>query len=265
MSTAAAPLPSPLTPRAADRSRDARPTLARLTKVELRKMTDTRAGFWLLLSLFGVTALVVVITALEGPGADHRLQPMLYNALQPGTVLLSIIGILLVTSEWSQRTAMVTFALVPQRGRVLLAKALASLVLSAVAFALTAAMAAVATAIAASGVDGQWSLGVGLLGQMAFSTGVSMLMGVAFGAALLLSAPAIVASFAAPIAVSAATHIVHPLRGVGQWIDQARTLPDLLDHVYSADEWAKTAVTLALWLALPLAVGAYRFTRGEIR
>ena len=37
--------------------RDARPGLARLTKVELRKMVDTRSGFWLLLAVLALTVL----------------------------------------------------------------------------------------------------------------------------------------------------------------------------------------------------------------
>ena len=41
---------------------DARPGLTRLTAVELRKMTDTRAGFWLLLAVAVLTVVVVAIT-----------------------------------------------------------------------------------------------------------------------------------------------------------------------------------------------------------
>ena len=37
-------------------------------------------------------------------------------------ILLPVLGILLVTSEWSQRTAMVTFTLEPSRSRVIAAK-----------------------------------------------------------------------------------------------------------------------------------------------
>ena len=37
-------------------------------------------------------------------------------------ILLPIIGILLVSSEWSQRTALITFTLVPKRMRVMSAK-----------------------------------------------------------------------------------------------------------------------------------------------
>jgi ABC-2 type transport system permease protein len=48
----------------------------------------------------------------------------------PVGVLLPVLGVLLVTSEWSQRTAMTTFALVPRRFRVLTAKPLAAAVLA---------------------------------------------------------------------------------------------------------------------------------------
>ena len=37
-----------------------------------------------------------------------------------------MLGILLVTSEWTQRTALVSFTLTPVRGRVLVAKVLAA-------------------------------------------------------------------------------------------------------------------------------------------
>src|SRR5207344_2799662 len=47
------------------------------------------------------------------------------------SVLLPVLGIMLVTSEWSQRTAMTTFALEPRRMRIVLAKMLAGVALTA--------------------------------------------------------------------------------------------------------------------------------------
>ena len=44
-------------------------------------------------------------------------------------MLLPILGIMAATAEWTQRTGLVTFTLEPRRGRVVLAKALAALVL----------------------------------------------------------------------------------------------------------------------------------------
>lgn len=60
-------------------------------------------------------------------------------------LFLPLIGLMLVTQEWTQRTAYLTFAAVPQRRRVLLAKAVAALAL-VVAIILLAVLVAVALA-----------------------------------------------------------------------------------------------------------------------
>jgi hypothetical protein len=91
-----------------------------------------------------------------------------------------------------------------------------------------------------------------------------MLAGVALGALLQQSAPAIVASFAAPLAISALASIPQ-LKSSLIWIDQARTLGPLTDDTLSATEWAHAGTTLIAWLAIPLAIGAWRLVRGEIR
>jgi ABC-2 type transport system permease protein len=261
MSTAAAPLPAPLAP---GRSRDHRPSLSRLTHIELRKMVDTRAGFWLLVAVVAITLLTVVLTVVQGDAENHVFSNVLNNSMQPLAVLLPIVGILLVTSEWSQRTALITFVLVPQRGRVLVAKLSASLALTAIAIVAAVVLSALGTALSAPGVDGTWSLDAGLFGQMVVYVATSMLMGVGYGVVLLASAPAIVLSFVVPLAVAAVTQI-HALHGVGRWIDQSRTLSDLVSHTYSGDEWARAGVTLVVWMVVPLLIGAYRFMRGEIR
>ena len=51
-------------------ARDARPGLGRLTLVELRKMTDTRSGFWLLFATAALTIAVVVISCLVFPDSS---------------------------------------------------------------------------------------------------------------------------------------------------------------------------------------------------
>jgi ABC-2 type transport system permease protein len=264
MSTAAAHLDAPLSPRAGGH-RDRRPSLVRLTRVELRKMHDTRAGFWLLLSGLLLTLATVVISVLTGSSSDHTLSNVLNNSTQALNVLLPIVGILLVTSEWSQRTALLTFTLVPQRGRVLAAKISASIVLALVAFVAALALSSAGTALNPSGLDGTWSVSAGVLAQTAVFTVISMLIGVALGSAILVSAPAIVASFVLPLAFSAVTHLIGGLDGVARWLDQGETLTALTDHALSANEWARICTTVLLWLVLPLAVGMWRILRGEIR
>ena len=50
----------------------------------------------------------------------------------PMTLLLPVMAILSVTSEWSQRSGLTTFTLVPHRGRVIWAKMVVSMALGAV-------------------------------------------------------------------------------------------------------------------------------------
>ncbi|HWH94443.1 MAG TPA: hypothetical protein VNT03_11335 [Baekduia sp.] len=263
MSTAAT-YDAPLSPRSADHGRDHRPGLLQLTRVELRKTYDTRAGFWLLLSAVLLALATALITVLTGEDASHTFSNVFDNTTQAMNVLVPIVGILLVTSEWSQRTSLLTFTLVPQRGRVLVAKIAASVVLALLAFATALVVSALATALNPA-ADQSWSLGIGLLGQVALFTVISMLVGVALGAAILVSAPAIVASFVLPLAYTAITHLIDGLEGLAKWTDQGETFSKLTDHTLSGREWEQVATTSLLWLALPLAIGAYRFLRGEIR
>jgi ABC-2 type transport system permease protein len=143
-------------PLARDRSR--RPGLARLTGVELRKMVDTRAGFWVQLGVLALTVTFAILSAVIGHTADHTLHGIVTAAVWPAYALLPVVGILLVTSEWSQRTTLITFSLVPQRSRVLAAKLGAGVLLASAAVVVALGIAALVTAVAAPGIAGTWSL-----------------------------------------------------------------------------------------------------------
>jgi ABC-2 type transport system permease protein len=243
--------------------RDQRPGLGRLTLVELRKMTDTRAGFWLQLAVVGLTLAIAGIIIGFGEAQDQTFENMLQATMQPSANLLPIIGILLVSSEWSQRTAQQTFTLVPRRTRVIGTKLLASLVVAVGAFAVSVVVALLATAIAGSDAPGTWSLRAGELAQMGLLLGIAMVGGVAFGALFLASAPAIVAYILAPIAWAALLSIP-AFDGLAPWLDGSRSYAPMTDGVMSATEWAHVGTTSALWVALPLLLGIWRISRSEV-
>jgi ABC-2 type transport system permease protein len=232
----------------------------RLTWVELRKMVDTRAGFWLQLMTAVVTLAVVVLFCIFAETQDLILRDAFALAITPASILLPIIGILLVSSEWSQRTALITFTLVPKRMRVMNAKIVASLVLGAIAMVI----AFVVAVVAILAVGGSWEMGVGAFGQIALLCVISILTGVAFGAAFLSSAPAIVLYFALPIAWAALGSIPF-LDDAARWLDTSRTTTPMTEHLLDATEWAQFATSELLWLAVPLAIGLWRVARGEIR
>jgi ABC-type transport system involved in multi-copper enzyme maturation permease subunit len=243
--------------------RDRRPGLARLTKVELRKMVDTRSGFWLQLAVLGLSVLAVLITVLWGHEDDKTFIQILSNALQPAGILLPVVGILLVSSEWSQRTALVSFALVPARPRLLAAKLLAGIALALAATVVGLAFAAIGTALASTDVHHVWSMPLGLFLQDFVYVVSAMIVGVAFGAALQSSAPAIVLYFALPVAF-AALGSIHALSGVVDWINTAEALEPLTTEVMSGHQWAQGLVALALWIGVPLTVGLWRLTRRDV-
>ena len=255
MSANAATLDIPIAGRDADR----RPGMGRLTAVELRKMVDTRAGFWLQLAVVGLTLAIAGIIVGFGADADQSLEQMLKATIQPSANLLPVIGILLVSSEWSQRTAQVTFTLVPKRMRVMASKVLASLSVAVVAYAVSIVVALVAAAAA----GGDMSLSAALVGQIAVLFAIAMVGGVAFGALFLASAPAIVAYLLAPIAWAAFLSIP-AFDAIAPWLDGSRSYAPITDGTMSATAWAHVGTTTLMWVALPLAIGLWRISRNEV-
>ena len=184
----------------------------------------------------------------------------------PVGMLLPVVGILTMTAEWSQRTALVTFSLEPRRLRVLVAKSLAALLVTAAVLVVVAAATAVGLVIAGAVHGGPvtWSVSgrefAGLLGTFVVFT----LMGLAFGLVLGNSAVAIVLYYLIPM-------IVAPLsawdkaRPVLQWVDpsaisQALTVPDA-----GAEVWQHGSAAFAFWVILPLVAGTVLTLRREVK
>ncbi|MEU2350674.1 hypothetical protein [Modestobacter sp. NPDC049651] len=244
----------------------AAPSLARLTRVELRKSWDTRAGRWLLV-VIGVAALAVVALQLFFDDAENRTFAMYLAGTQlPVGVLLPVLGILLVTSEWSQRTALQTFALVPQRSRVLGAKVLAAVVLALLGAVATGVVAALGTALtpALGDTAADWSTSAAQLGQIALVDVLFVLGGVAFGLLLLSSPLAIVTYFALPIAFTILVNAVSALDWVRDWLDLSTTTTPMYDGELDGQGWLQVATSAALWVLLPMAAGWLRVERSSI-
>jgi ABC-2 type transport system permease protein len=259
MSTTALAAPMRLDTAGADTA----PRFGRLVAVELRKMVNTRAGFWLQLATVAMTALVVIVRLVVGDAADHTFAAVLDVGVKPAAVLLPIAGILLVTSEWSQRTGIITFALVPVRSRIVGAKLIASVVLAVGMLVLAVVIVTAGVLVASPGGGGTWSDVAPLIGQSAVYLTGGMLTGVAFGAILLASAPAIVALFALPITWTAVASLSF-LTDAAPWLDTRLALGPMPREVMSTTQWAHAGTALALWMLLALLIGIWRITRREV-
>lgn len=247
---------------------------ARLIRLELRKMVDTRAGLWLLVATGLVTALVLVIQLWVGVAQDLPLsmRSFMIGMNTPMGVFLPVLGIMAVTSEWGQRTALTTFALVPSRGQVMGSKFAAMMVVAVGALVIGLGLAALANLIfsALYGADPVWNVGVAATAKYFLLHVIGMSTGFAFGALLLNTPAAIVAyfvySFVLPTIFGIGAALVGWIADIQPWVDFSFAQTPLFDgSSMDGENWAQLGVSGLIWLVLPLAIGLWRVFRAEVK
>jgi len=233
----------------------------RLVRVEWEKATDTRAARWLLAAVAASTIGLVLVPLLAPSSVDQTTSSYLGFAALALSILLPVVAILLLTSEWSQRTALTTFTQEPDRLRVVEAKVAVSLLLGlgAAAFGGLATGASLVAA-AASGRAVEADLGAAVVVGFVLFVLVNVLSGVALGALLHSSAAAIAASFALPTAFASLGYAWKP---AAQWLDSSTAFNRLLEHDWSA-HLPQVLAAVALWVALPLVAGVVRTVRRDV-
>ena len=246
---------------------------SRLLRVELRKTWDTRAGLWLLVCTALLTAAVMVIQLVVVIVQDLVVS---YNDFLTSTnfsiaLLLPVIGILLLTSEWSQRTAMVTFSLEPRRPHVIAAKFVVGIILAVVAVVIALVLAMICNAVYGMFSDYEvvWDLSVLQTLSFVLFQVIGMLTGFAF-AALLLNSPAaivlyMVYSFVVPTIFGIGAALIGWFEKIQPWIDFTDAQSPLIDASMTGEDWAHFAVSGFIWLVVPLTIGVMRVLRAEVK
>ena len=177
---------------------------ARLLRVEWRKSIDTRAARWLLTAIALLTAGAAMVPLFLPQEIQQGWLSYLAMTALVLALLLPLVSIMTLTSEWGQRSVLVTFTQEPRRDRVVAAKVLSGLALAllgaAFAFAISAAAMAVSDML---GRSVAWSLEWKYAAGFMLFVIANSLMGMAFGA-LLLNTPA--ADRAVPGAPHAVDH-----------------------------------------------------------
>lgn len=253
-------------PATLDVSSTPRVPLSTLLQVELRKMYDTKAGAWLLGIIGIVTTIAIVLFGLLAPDDEKTFSNFAGFAATPQGFLLPVMAILLITQEWGQRTAMVTFTLEPHRSRVLTAKIGAALVIGLGAYVL-AMIVAILAALALGGGSPFEDFSTFDLATFGMLQILGILQGVAFGLVFLSSATAIVLYFAIPIVFGIVGEISPSFADAAAWFDLGTAQAPLLNGASSltGEEWTQLGVTSVIWVALPLVVGAWRMLRSELK
>lgn len=256
MTTLYAANPAPMT--------SAPPPLARLVVIELRKAVDTRAGRWLLVLIGLVAVAGAVLTAVTTHATDHNLHHVLGDTSQLVAILLPVLGILLVTSEWSQRTALTTFTLVPRRSRIVAAKAAGGALLAVAATIVCAAVCAIVLVTADHGQAGLWAGAGQAIGYAFVFQVLNLLLGVGFGLLFRSTPVAIVAYFVIPTAWSIITSAVTALAATGRWLDPSTAWNHLAGGTMTATTWAQVLTTATAWIILPALAGGWQVLRRPV-
>jgi len=243
----------------------------RLVQVELRKMFNTRSGFWLMMSILivAVIATLVVILFVPDSGITYATFGSAFGV--PMALLLPIVAILCVTGEWSQRTGLVTFTLVPHRGSIIAAKAAAAVLVGVVSMALAFAIGAVGNVIGAAvnGLDPVWDASFKDLLLIVLANILGLLVGFMFGILFRNSAGAIVAylvyAFVLPGLLGLLAALQDWFEKLQPWVDFNYAQTPLFDGGPSGEEWAQLGTSGLIWFVIPMAFGVWRVLRAEVK
>jgi hypothetical protein len=239
----------------------------RLLRVELRKTVDTRSGRWLLAAIGLLTVAVIAAYLFASDPESLSFRNLVGVTSTPQSLLLPVLAILTVTTEWTQRTALVTYTVEPSRLRVTLAKLVAVVALGLVAVTVALVVAALANVVGAAFLDGagSWDLEAANTRDLVLLQLVAVLQGFAFGMLLMSTPAAIVAYYVLPLLWSAAFALVGALADAAPWVDLNSAIAPLYSgNSLSGDDWAHVAAAGTLWVLLPLALGVVRLLRREV-
>ena len=265
--------PPATTTEAAPVHRTARPIPStRLVKVELRKMFNTRSGFWILISIGVLSVIATGAVIIFAPESDVTYQSFVSAIGLPMSVILPMIAILAVTSEWSQRSGLTTFTLVPSRGHVIGAKAIATLLVGLGSMAVTFAVGALGNVAgsALAGVDTVWDISLSMAPQIVLGNLVGMAIGFTLGVVLRASAAAIVGYFVVSLVLPGILELLALVQewflDLQPWIDWNYTQVELFEGATNTgEEWAMLGSTTMIWIVIPLVVGLLFLRRSEVK
>jgi ABC-2 type transport system permease protein len=243
-------------------------SFARLVGIELRKSVDTRSGRVLLAGIL-VLALVGLVWRLTHLPAGPVWFGDTADAAMGGVrLLLPVIGVMAMTSEWTQRTALTTFTLSPRRIRVQLAKLVSAIVLSVIVLTVAVVLAFGANALggAVHGSAATYSRpDDGLLGGLAglyTANALNVVMGAALGAVLAQTAVAVTVYFIAPTVWTLAAPEL--LKSRADWLDVFGAFERIANRDFGG-KLPESLTAIIAWIVIPSLLGLWFGARREVK
>jgi ABC-2 type transport system permease protein len=243
----------------------------RILGVELTKIFNTRSGFWLTAGIAISALLATAAVILFVPDSDLTYDSFGAAIGIPMVVLLPIMAVLLVTSEWSQRSGLTTFTLVPNRSRVVLAKMIVAMAVGAVSIVVALGIGALGNIVGSTiaGVDIVWDIGLNQALSLILANVLGLLIGFMLGVLIRNSAGAIVAYFVYGFVLAGLTVLLAETQqwfaDLQPWVDFNYAQGALFEGDLNSEQWANLAVSGVFWILIPLTIGLALIRRSEVK
>ncbi len=198
---------APVVPAAGSPARRTAPSFPALTGLEIRKSLSTRSGK----SVAGLAVLVgplgVLLATMTSGGGVVAAVALGIMGMLIALVLLAL-GVLSTAGEWTHKSVQTTYLLVPQRGRVLAAKALAMALLGLVLASIGVGLASGALALFTADVS--WFMAGRAVVTVILSGAAFAVIGAGIGAVVGNSAAALTGTYLTVLGVLPVVSSVKP-------------------------------------------------------
>ena len=245
-------------------------SLTRVVRVELRKMFDTRSGFWLIASI-GITGLIATVATIAfAPDEDLTYYTFAKAIGFPITVILPMVALLSITSEWSQRTGLTTFTHVPNRGLVVGAKTISSIAVAIASMVFAFAIGAVGIVVGSqiAGTSMVWDVDLGHALTIVLGNLTCLLTGTMLGMLIRNSAAGLVTYFVISLLVPTVSGMLAATQqwfaDLQPWVDLNYAQSFMFEGMETGAQWAHIATAVLIWIVLPGILGLRLVMRSEV-
>jgi ABC-2 type transport system permease protein len=239
-------LTSAVVPAAGSTARRTGPSFATLTGLEIRKSLSTRSGKSVAALAVLVGPLGVLLATLTSGGGVVAAMALGIMGMLIALVLLAL-GVLSTAGEWTHKSVQTTYLLVPQRGRVLAAKAAAVGLLGLVLAGIGVGLAVGAMAVFAPNVV-WFAAGQAVIAVIASGAAFAVI-GAGIGAAMGNSAAAMTATYLTLLGVLPVVSSVKP--EIAEKLDPAASIQTLAQHGAAATP----ILVIAGWVVVSTVAG----------
>jgi ABC-2 type transport system permease protein len=223
-------------------------SLPALVAIETRKSLSTRSGRSLAAAAVVLPSAAMGLAALSGDPFPLASGPIGAVGIFAALMLMAL-GVLSTAGEWTHKTVQTTFLLVPQRGRVLTAKAVSLALMGAVLAAVATTVSAGVLALTFSG-NPSWDGAARAMLVVALSGAAFAVIGAGVGAALGNAPAALTGLYVFVLGVIPVAGVFQPT--VASWLD----LNDSVLMLARGLGETKAVVVMAGWLVVSTVAGA---------